>query len=240
MEPGVGRIADFVAATEPGSLGSTLGRGARQLAARGQLHERPASPRTRTPSRTGDSTGGFDVVALGTGLRVFNSLRLGGTLNRWFNGYTQRYHPRAARGPDPGPRGPVYEYELSGWNANVGVIWAPFDSLNLGAVGKTPFTADVSLGRERTDFSPSTSAFTGTARAQRRRAARPAGRVRGRRLLAARSGSSRFPRTTRGRSGPGPASGTSSPWPRRRTARSRPRRRTAATSSRCCRIRPSP
>jgi long-subunit fatty acid transport protein len=49
---------------------------------------------------------------------------------------------------------------MSGWNANVGVIWEPFATLNLGLVGKTPFTADVSLRRERTDFSPSTTAFT--------------------------------------------------------------------------------
>ena len=40
------------------------------------------------------------------------------------------------------------------------MIWEPFESLNLGVVGKTPFTADVSLRRERTDFSPSSSAFT--------------------------------------------------------------------------------
>ena len=52
------------------------------------------------------------------------------------------------------------EYELSGWNANVGVIWEPFESLNLGVVGKTPFTADVSLRRERTDIHPSGTTFT--------------------------------------------------------------------------------
>ena len=61
----------------------------------------------------------------------------------------------------------VSEYELSGWNANVGMIWEPFESLNLGVVGKTPFTADVSLRRERTDFSPSSSAFTRNSHGQR-------------------------------------------------------------------------
>jgi hypothetical protein len=158
-ESGVGRIADFVAATYPISLGSVSG--AAQVSYQRVVNfttDRIAeNPDTITSS---ESTGGFDVVALGTGLRVFNSLRLGGTLNRWFNGYTQEIIREPRVGRTRGRVDQVSEYELSGWNANVGMIWEPFESLNLGVVGKTPFTADVSLRRERTDFSPSTSAFT--------------------------------------------------------------------------------
>jgi long-subunit fatty acid transport protein len=110
--------------------------------------------------RTAASKGGFDVVALGTGFRVFNSLRIGGTLNRWMNGYTQTFIREPVFGRTRGRVDQTSDYEISGWNANVGLIWEPFESLNVGLVGKTPFTADVSLRRERTDFSPSTSAFT--------------------------------------------------------------------------------
>jgi hypothetical protein len=158
-ETGVGRIADFVAATYPLSIGSLSG--AAQVS-----YQRVINFTTEQVAenpdiiRTGDSTGGFDVVALGTGFRVFNSLRLGGTLNRWFNGYTQTFIREPKVGRTRGRVDQVSEYELSGWNANVGVIWEPLESLNLGAVGKTPFTAGMTLRRERTDFSPSSSAFT--------------------------------------------------------------------------------
>ena len=158
-ETGVGRIADFVAATYPVSIGPVSG--AAQVS-----YQRVINYTTdriaENPDviRTGESTGGFDVVALGTGLRVFNSLRIGGALNRWLNGYTQTFTREPRVGRTRGRVDQVSDYELSGWNANVGMIWEPFASLNLGVVGKTPFSADVSLRRERTDFSPSSSSFT--------------------------------------------------------------------------------
>ena len=158
-ESGSGRVADFVAATHPVSLGSMSGS-VQVSYQRVITFTTDRLEENADVIRTGESTGGFDVVALGTGLRLSNSLRLGGALNRWMNGYTQTFirEPRVGR-----TRGRVdqeSEYEMSGWNANVGVIWEPFDTLNLGVVGKTPFTADVSLRRARTDFSPSTSVFT--------------------------------------------------------------------------------
>ena len=201
-ETGVGRIADFVAATYPVSIGPLSG--AAQVS-----YQRAINFTTEQVAenpdiiRTGDSTGGFDVVALGTGFRVINSLRLGGTLNRWFNGYTQTFIREPRVGRTRGRVDQVSEYELSGWNANVGVIWEPLESLNVGAVGKTPFTADVSLRRERTDIQPSGSTFTRTARApttcgstcRAPSASAPPGGP---------SASSRSPRITRARSGPGP------------------------------------
>ncbi len=158
-ETGVGRIADFVAATYPVSIGSVSG--AAQVSYQRVINfttDRIAE--NPDVIRTGAATGGFDVVALGTGFRVFNSLRLGGALNRWLNGYTQTFIREPRVGRTRGRVDQVSDYELRGWNANVGVIWEPFESLNLGVVGKTPFTADVRLRRERTDLQPSGSAFT--------------------------------------------------------------------------------
>jgi len=100
--------------------------------------------------------GGFDVLALGTGLRIVRSLRVGATLNRWLNGY----HQHRVRTGVPGGRGQTeqdIDYALSGWGGNVGVIWSPSDTLNVGAVGKTPFTGAVNLRRSRTDFFPATT-----------------------------------------------------------------------------------
>lgn len=158
-ETGTGRIADFVAATYPVSIGPVSG--AAQFSYQRVINftsDRVAeNPDVIT---TGTATGGFDVVALGTGLRVFNSLRVGGTINRWMNGYTQTFIREPRVGRTRGRVDQVSDYELSGWNANVGLIWEPFETLNLGVVGKTPFTADVSLRRERTDISPSGGAFT--------------------------------------------------------------------------------
>lgn len=91
-------------------------------------------------------SGGFDVLALGTGLKVGRSLRLGVTVNHWFNGYSQ------SRSKVAGNRTQLQEieYGLSGWNFNLGLIWNPVESLNFGAVGKTAFTGSVDLARNRT------------------------------------------------------------------------------------------
>jgi hypothetical protein len=157
-ETGVGRIADFVAATYPVSIGPVSG--AAQVSYQRVINfATDAISENPDIVKTGEATGGFDVVALGTGLRVFNSLRIGGTLNRWLNGYTQTFIREPRVGRTRGRVDQVAEYELSGWNANVGLIWEPFQTLNLGVVGKTPFTADVSLRRERTDLSPSGTTF---------------------------------------------------------------------------------
>ena len=164
-EDGSGRSMDFVAATYPVALGRTSG--AVQVSYQRVINF--TSERTvENPDVlfSGESEGGFDVIALGTGLRVTPWLRLGATVNRWLNGYTQTLirEPRVGR-----TRGRVdhfTDYALSGWNANVGLIWEPFESLNFGVVGKTPFGAEVTLARERVDIEPSGSDFT-TNRASR-------------------------------------------------------------------------
>jgi long-subunit fatty acid transport protein len=158
-EHGVGRIADFVAATYPVSLGSVSG--AAQVSYQRAVNF-TADRVAENPDilRTVESEGGFDVIALGTGFRVFDSLRVGGTVNRWVNGYTQRLVREPLVGRTRGRVDQESELDLSGWNANLGLIWEPLESLNLGLVGKTPFTADVSLRRARTDLHPSGTAFT--------------------------------------------------------------------------------
>jgi len=147
-----GRAPDFAALTYPFSVGSTSG--AAQLSFQRVL----SFDNTRTieePDRTRriDSNGGFDVLALGSGWQVTRGLRVGATLNRWLNGYDQRVEVPA---PRTVPTRQNSDFRISGWNVNLGLIWSPWESLNLGAVFKTGLTADASLQRSRVDFFQST------------------------------------------------------------------------------------
>ncbi len=106
----------------------------------------------------GESDGGFDVLAFGTGFRPTRRLRLGFTVNRWLNGYDQvllRQIPDNLR--------PLREFEtrfrLRGWSVNLGVIWSPVENVNVGGVVKTPFGADVTLSKRRKDTWASDSAL---------------------------------------------------------------------------------
>lgn len=94
-----------------------------------------------------DGEGGFDVLALGTGVRVTRTVRMGFTVNRWLNGY------RLTRVRDRPPRTTLQNttFDLRGWNVNAGLLWSPIENLNLGLVGKTPFTSQVELARQRRD-----------------------------------------------------------------------------------------
>jgi long-subunit fatty acid transport protein len=94
-----------------------------------------------------NSYGGFDVLAVGTGVHVTQRLRVGATLNRWMNGYTQYVDKQV-------PRSESFQltnFGISAWNVNAGVIWNPWEALNVGLVGKTRFTADINLKQTRTD-----------------------------------------------------------------------------------------
>jgi hypothetical protein len=94
-----------------------------------------------------ESQGGFDALALGTGVQVSQRLRVGATVNRWFNGFRQTRQRVEGR-----PSNQVVNFGLSGWNANLGVIWSPRPELNLALSGRTPFTGKVTLDRTRIDF----------------------------------------------------------------------------------------
>jgi hypothetical protein len=144
-----GGAPDFLAVAFPAALGSA--RGAVQLSYQ------------RVVSFDGERTieqdfqrrefryeGGFDVVALGGGLQLSRRLRVGATLNRWFNGYHQSLRREGER-----PALQEFDYEISGWNGNLGLIFTFGEAFNVGFVGKTPVTWDVTLARSRVDFGPS-------------------------------------------------------------------------------------
>jgi hypothetical protein len=101
----------------------------------------------------GVSDGGFDVVAAGTGLRLSRHLRAGFTVNRWLNGYGQSLERNLYGLPTNRPRRHFdLAFRPSGWSFNLGVIVSPVETLNLAAVYKSPFTANVSLDRSRRDY----------------------------------------------------------------------------------------
>lgn len=109
----------------------------------------------------GTSDGGFDVVALGTGLRFSRHIRAGFTVNRWLNGYGQRLERNLYNLPTNRPRRDFdLDFRPSGWSFNLGLIVSPIDTLNVAAVYKTPFTANVTLDRSRRDFYGSATAPT--------------------------------------------------------------------------------
>ena len=143
---GTASTLDFLAVTYPLSHGGSAGSV--------QLSYQRAIPFdshrvTTTPdvTRTYDSSGGFDVFAFGLGFKVARTVRVGGTLNRWTNGYEQSFERTPRRRVNR-----LDQFDLDAWNVNLGVIWSPIEELNLGLVGKTPFTADVVLDRYRKDF----------------------------------------------------------------------------------------
>ncbi|HET7747109.1 MAG TPA: hypothetical protein VFM29_07395 [Vicinamibacteria bacterium] len=143
---------DFAAVTYPVGLGSVSG--AVQLSfQRIFAFGGERTIETNESVREFESSGGFDVIAFGAGVRVFRALRVGATLNRWYDGFEQL----SVRDPQFGRTRPrvdhFVEYGIAGWNANVGAIVTPTSAINLGVVVKTPFTAKVDLRRERTDLS---------------------------------------------------------------------------------------
>ena len=159
----VGYTPDFASAAHPLSLGPLTGAvqlsyqrvfsfTGRRLISGGRDEEGlPLSPDFAT-----DGRGGFDVLALGTGLKVSRHLRLGVTVNHWANGHHQdRTRFQLAVPGRPGGRGESrqqIDYTLDGWNVNAGLIWSPWENFNVGVVGKTPFTGRMDLERLRTDF----------------------------------------------------------------------------------------
>ncbi len=101
----------------------------------------------------GVSDGGFDVVALGTGLRLSRHVRAGFTVNRWLNGYGQRLERNLFNLPTNRERRDFdLDFRPRGWNFNLGLIVSPIETLNVAAVYKTPFTATVGLDRARRDY----------------------------------------------------------------------------------------
>jgi hypothetical protein len=157
-----GRTPDFFAAAYPFELGRVIGsaqvsfqriisfQGDRTITetfldtATGQAGSNPPSVVT--------SEGGYDVVTLGTGVAVSTNVRVGATVNKWFNGYHQTLDRDTLRGGFPGHTTQEFDYDFSAWNFNLGLVWSPHPDLNLGVVYKSAFTADVQLNKSRTDL----------------------------------------------------------------------------------------
>ena len=99
----------------------------------------------------GNSNGGFDVVAFGTGLRLSRRVRAGLTVNRWLNGYDQSLARTVLKDTQRPLREFGLDFRPSGWSFNLGLIVSPIEQLNVAAVYKTPFTADVTLDKSRRD-----------------------------------------------------------------------------------------
>jgi len=144
-----GDSPDFLAVTYPIDVASRSG--AAQVSFQRVLSY-DAARTIRREDRTFEisASGGFDVLAAGTGIQLSRSLRVGATLNRWFNGYEQTTD---RLGLARGQVRLLHDFEISGWNVNGGFIYAPFESLNFGGVVKTGFTGKVTLTRERFDTS---------------------------------------------------------------------------------------
>jgi hypothetical protein len=155
-----GKAVDFAAFTWPVGFGEV--RGAVQLSyQRAISFDGHRSIQTTTTNTTGGvtrfaddarSSGGFDVIAFGTGFRLSRRVRAGVTVNRWLNGYEQTLDRTFLT---PSAR-PLREFDLDfrpqGWSFNFGVMVSPIDQVNLAVVYKTPFTADLRLDKARRDY----------------------------------------------------------------------------------------
>lgn len=156
LEHTTGRAPEFISVSVPVSLGSTAGsvqlsyqRVIPYSADRTTDEEDNAGA---TPFRkfVVSTSGGFDVLALSTGLKLTPNLRLGVSINRWFNGFTQ-HRERLETLRDTVQDG---DFSISGWSANAGLIVHPHPSVNLGVVAKTSTDLAVHLTRSRTDIIP--------------------------------------------------------------------------------------
>jgi len=153
-----GNGPEFLAATYPLHIGPVPGSAQvsfqRQISFTSDRTIDEFSPATEdapfTRRSTITSSGGFDVIALGSGWQFTNRLRIGATLNRWFNGYDQTLD----RPVELGSTHQESHYDLRGWNVNVGAIWTPTDTLNIGLVYKTAFKGHLALSKLRRDPFP--------------------------------------------------------------------------------------
>lgn len=99
-----------------------------------------------------EGSGGFDIISISAASEILKGLRFGVTINRWFNGYslpteevylyslanyyglTEDWEDRATDS---------LEFEISGYNISVGLLYKIFDRVNLGFVYKSPFQGDI-------------------------------------------------------------------------------------------------
>jgi long-subunit fatty acid transport protein len=151
-----GSTPDFFSAAYPFEWGRLSGAGqvSFQRVVSFSNHRNFVNPSGATFATT--SSGGFDVLAIGTGVHITKRLRVGVTVNHWFNGYVENVDKQV-------PRSESFQrtdFGISAWNTNAGVIFNPWESLNVGIVGKTLFSGDVALTQTRTDTLPNETLTT--------------------------------------------------------------------------------
>jgi hypothetical protein len=162
-----GTVPDFFSLALPFELGSVAGavQGSfqRAFSFEGRRTIRRVITQVERPVLFDiEGAGGLDLIALGTGVRVTRALRLGFTLNGWFNqDWLNGYRLQRVRAGF-NPSNQRVRFGMSGWNVNLGAIWTPVENVNVGVVAKTPFTGDVTLARERRDRIPDQGDFENT------------------------------------------------------------------------------
>ncbi len=108
---------------------------------------------------TVEGKGGFDTLSLSSGIELHPRVRLGLSLNRWINGFSQTVErPNAQTG---GYRRIGSTWDISGTNFNIGALLTPTPKLNVGFVYKTPFSATVRLSKVREDLQSALDGDTG-------------------------------------------------------------------------------
>jgi hypothetical protein len=98
---------------------------------------------------TVEGKGGFDTVSLSSGFEIHPRVRIGLSVNRWINGFSQLVERTNAQ--TGGFRRIQSTWDISGTNFNLGGMITPTPNLNLGFVYKTPFAASVRLSKVRED-----------------------------------------------------------------------------------------
>jgi hypothetical protein len=143
----VGQAPDFLSVAFPFEVGRTTGSAQLSFQRTFASFAGDRNIERGTTSIVLSGSGGFDVLALGVGIQPSRSIRVGGTLNRWINGFSLEKERLLRRRTQQ-----EVDFDFSGWNVNLGLIWTPVEALNIGLVGKTPFSGGVDLSRRRTDF----------------------------------------------------------------------------------------
>ena len=153
-----GSVADFVGVALPvrirGRTGavqfsyqrsfSFTGSRRSEAAVGGIVGFRPNGERIPITEFTVEGKGGFDTFSASSGFEIRPDLRLGVSLNRWVHGFSQLVdRPLRTRIES--------DWRISGTNVNLGALYTPLPKLNVGAVFKSPFHANINLTKTRTD-----------------------------------------------------------------------------------------
>jgi long-subunit fatty acid transport protein len=99
-----------------------------------------------------EGSGGFDIISISAASEILRGLQFGVSINRWFNGYTMpteevylyslaNYYGLTEDWEDRATDS--LEFEISGYNISVGLLYKISDRVNVGLVYKSPFQGDI-------------------------------------------------------------------------------------------------